>query len=212
VNAVRSCWLGCLGALLAAVSLAGCASRTAPVGSHTGRGQSVPSDWVVYHDRRQGFAVSFPSGWHRATRPVAPALLDPRERLAIASFPLRRWPDPCVGDRWPGRPANLDLGPGDVFLTVQERGRDAASRWTDFPPRPAHFKFASTVPAAEVGCADRVGAVARIVNFTDARRHFVAILILGPLASGQMRRDAFGVLDSLRFDVGKQPTWNASGQ
>jgi sugar lactone lactonase YvrE len=167
------------------------------------------SEWTAYVDSGAGFTVRYPPGWHLAHHPVLPGLFDPRERLAVATYALRRWPEPCVG-RWPGRPGNLDLGPRDAFLTVQERGRNPAYSWTDFPGRPTHFTLQQATPAAEVGCATQTGAVARLINFTDSGRHFDAIVILGRAVSANTRRDALRVLDSLRFSPNTVPTWPAS--
>jgi hypothetical protein len=199
-----------LSVVVLVVSLAGCGGDSGIHRSPATAAQSQ-STWTTYLDKPHGFTVSYPPGWHRAVRPVLPGLFDPRERLAVATYPLRRWPDPCVG-RWPGRPGNLDLGPSGAFLTVQERGSHSAFSWSDFPRRPAHFTVEQGAPAAEVGCASQTGAIARLINFTDSDsgRHFHAIVILGRAVSAKTRQEAVGVLDSLRFRANISPTWRAS--
>src|SRR4051812_35077684 len=43
---------------------------------------------ATYQDRRWGFTVAVPDGWHRATTSLTPSLVDPSEILAVATFPL----------------------------------------------------------------------------------------------------------------------------
>lgn len=175
----------------------------------TERPAAEPSaGWTIYNDAKRGFSVRLPSDWHRARHPVDPSLFDPRERLAIATYPLRRWPATCADAT--GRAKYLDLRPRDAFVTVQERGFDPTSAWRDFPPRPAHFHIELGVGTIEDGCAADGGAAAGMVNFTDARRHFDAIVFVGRSASRQTRRDALRVLDSLSFDPGVRPDWPVS--
>ena len=201
---VTSSWV-----ILLLVLLIGCGSDHGIHRSSSTAGRSQYPGWTTHLDKLAGFTVSYPPQWHRALAPVAPGLFDPRERLALATYPLRRWPEPCVG-RSPGRPGNRDLGPRDAFVTVQERGRNPGNSWSDFPRRPTHFTFEQGAPAAEVGCATELGAVARLINFTDSGRHFDAIVILGRAVSAQTRRDALRVLDSLRFSANTLPSWRAS--
>src|SRR3989442_529351 len=122
--------LSSLSVVVGVASLAGCGeSGNRGYGSAASHGGV--SGWAAYFDRRAGFTLRYPAGWHVARKPVAPGLFDPRERFAVATYAVSRWPEPCVGG-WPGRPGNLDLGPRDAFVTVQERGRNSGYNWIDF--------------------------------------------------------------------------------
>jgi hypothetical protein len=90
----------------------------------------APPDWTSYRSARWGYAVSFPSSWHRAERPVTPALTDPREILSLGTFALRYRPTNC--EAFAGS-AREDLGPRDALMTIQERGYDPESEWRGFP-------------------------------------------------------------------------------
>jgi hypothetical protein len=98
----------------------------------------------------------------------------------------------------------------DVFLTVQERGYDRHSEWPDFPPRPKHFGPTDPRPG-EHGCGDHPCATVHWLNFSDAWRRFHALVVIGADASASARSQAWGILDSLRFDPNRRPAWPASG-
>ncbi len=47
--------------------------------------------------------------------------------------------------------------------------------------------------------------------FADAGRHFYALVVVGPDAPRRVHKEAFALLDSLRFDRRVQPDWPSSG-
>src|SRR3954467_15513451 len=108
-------------------------------------------------EQARGVTVELPPGWQPARISLTPELLDPREVVSVATFPLRYRPTRCghiAGS------ALEDLGPRDAFVTIHERGVDPASSWPDFPPRPAHFG-----PA--LGGASEASACVPSARFTD---------------------------------------------
>ena len=188
---------------LLCAAVAGCGGQA----SRSAGGASAPA-WTSYRSAEWGYTVSFPRSWHRATEPVAPKLADPREILSLATFPLRHRPTNCGALAGSARE---DLGPRDAFLTVQERGFDRDSQWLDFPPRPKRFTPTSeTAKAAEPSCGDARGTVVHWSNFTDAGRHFHVLVVVGPQAPAPVRRDAWRILNTLRFDPTVSPDWAAS--
>jgi hypothetical protein len=48
-------------------------------------------------------------------------------------------------------------------------------------------------------------------GFGDAGRAFHVLVAIGRNARPELRRDAFRILDSLRFDPSVKPDWRASG-
>jgi hypothetical protein len=166
------------------------------------------AEWMTYRDTSWGYSVSFPSSWQRAREPVAPSLTEPREILSLATFPLRQQPSDCEAF---GGAARSDLGARDVFLTVLERGYDHRSEWPDFPPRPEHFGPSRDAAASDHLCGDTPGTRTHWRNFSDQGRHFHTLVAIGPEATPQTREDAWLILDSLRLDPDRQPSWPASG-
>ena len=97
-----------------------------------------------------------------------------------------------------------------MFLTVQERGYDRDSGWLDFPWRPERFGPTDARPGEE-GCGDLPGTTVHWRNITDAGRHFDTLVAIGPDAPASAREQAWHILDSLRLDHDRRPTWPASG-
>lgn len=136
------------------------------------------------------------------------------EILSLATFPLRDGDELC-GDR--GEEALARVHPAGALVTVQERGRGAYGD-ADFPPRPARFgpdpdlSGRSTWPY----CAVRPGAPPLPMldywfGFGDAGRAFHVLVAVGRSAPAELSRDAFRILDSLRFDPTVKPDWLSSG-
>lgn len=154
-----------------------------------------------------GLSVQLPAGWQAARESLTPSLGDPREVMSVGTFPLRYRPGMCA--QFPSGTLE-ELGPGDAFLTIQERGVDPSSRWPDFPPRPARF-------GPELGGASEVEACVRNIRFrdhwfgfTDGERHFHVLVLFGLQASEAIRAQAWAILDSLRVDPRVRPDWHAT--
>jgi hypothetical protein len=157
-------------------------------------GKAAPASGT-YQDPRWGYSVDIPPGWERAERSLTPNLTDPVEILAVATYPLER-----------GR---LDCGPlvlsgfdeHQVLVTLLERRR--AWTWPDFPKRPAHFHFEPRMGSDFTSCL-RTRQGIRLSDhwfrFTDAGRHFHVLVAIGESAPPAAERQAYRMLDSLRFD------------
>jgi hypothetical protein len=185
-----------------AVALAGCgahaADRAAP--------PAAPAPLTPFAEH--GLTAELPAGWQGATVSLTPHLVDPREVLAVATFPLRYRRTSCVHV---AGSALEDLGPRDAFVTLLERGLDPASTWPDFPARPARFGPALGGPSEASACVPSVRFEDHWFGFSDGGRHFHVMVAFGPQAPDEVRRQAWAILDSLRVDPGVVPDWKSSG-
>ncbi|MEY2440843.1 MAG: hypothetical protein QOJ46_269 [bacterium] len=182
-------------ALAAALTLAACGADDA----------AKPA--ASKHDAH-GIAVTLPRGWQRAPRSLTPHLTDPREVVAVGTFPLRYRRTLCA--HMPGS-ALEDLGPRDAFVTLQERGLDRGSSWKGFPRRPKHFGPRLGAASEANGCAPKAHFTDHWFGFTDGGRHFHVLVAFGPKASANTRRQARTILDGLRIDPKVRPDWPSSG-
>jgi hypothetical protein len=158
--------------------------------------------------RAHGIAVELPPGWEAAPTSLTPGLTDPREVLAVATFPLQYRPTLCAHV---AGSALEDLGPRDAFVTLQERGLDSDSAWQGFPARPRHFG-PGLGGASEAGdCVPRARFADHWFGFSDRDRHFHVLVAFGPDATAATRAQAWAVLDSLRIDPTVRPDWPSSG-
>jgi hypothetical protein len=151
--------------------------------------------------------VRIPPGWHRAERPLT-ALTDPVETLVVASYRPRSGSDRCGPLAFGGFDAN------EALVTVLERGLDKNSDWQDFPPRPAHFAYEAghTSEFSEcLGTAEGTPLKDHWFRFTDRGRHFHVLVVMGAEAPPSAEAEAYGLLDSLRFDPSVKPDWPSSG-
>jgi hypothetical protein len=187
--------------LLVLLALAGCGedSERAAVGAQA-------AHRVVEGER--GLAVDLPAGWQRAGASLTPRLTEPREVLSVGTFPLRPGGDRCshMAER-----ALADIGPQDAFITLQERGYDPSSAWTEFPPRPQRFGPGLGSASEAGGCAPGARFTDHWFGFSEAGRHFHVLVAFGPEAPPPVRDQAWAVLDSLRIDPSVQPDWPSSG-
>jgi hypothetical protein len=153
-----------------------------------------------------GLTVTLPPGWRPARASLTPALRDPREVLAVATFALRYRHTACAHV---AGSALEDLGPNDGFVTLQERGLDPGSSWADFPERPVHFGPQLGGRSEASACVPNARFSDHWFGFTAGGRHFHADVALGPQASASTRAQAWAVLDSLQVDH-TRPNWPAS--
>lgn len=161
-----------------------------------------------YRDQRRGYTVAVPADWHRANASLTPGLVDPREILSVATFPLR-------GDEFC---ESLErVPPAEAFVTIQERGRGAYGQ-EGFPSRPRSFGPDPGLPGSSTWpyCAGGDGKppipmLDYWFGFSDAGRAFHVFVGVGKAAPPQITREAFGILNSLRFDPTVQPDWQSAG-
>jgi hypothetical protein len=155
-----------------------------------------------------GLTVSLPPSWQAATESLTPRLVDPREELAVATFPLRYRQTECA--HMPGS-ALEDLGPGDAFVTVEERGLDPGSTWVGFPARPGRFGPSLGGPSEASACVPSARFTDHWFTFSDAGRHFHVMVAFGPQATAAVQREAWAILDGLRVDASVVPDWRSGG-
>ncbi len=155
-----------------------------------------------------GLKVVLPPRWRPAHGSLTPGLGDPREVLAAATFALRYRRTACAHV---AGSALEDLGPDDAFISLQERGLDPGSAWSDFPERPAHFGPELGGPSEASACVPTAHFSDHWFGFTAGARHFHADLAFGTQASANTRAQAWAILDSLRVDPQTRPHWPSSG-
>ena len=86
--------------------------------------------------RAHGLTAELPPGWQAASESLTPHLTDPREELAVGTYPLRYRQTDCA--HMPGSALEA-LGARDAFVTLEERGLGVPDGAADFPSRPARF-------------------------------------------------------------------------
>ena len=172
-------------------------------------GDEVPAArWNEVEDAAHALHVSVPPGWEVTARSLTPHLADPREVLSVGTFPLRYREAKCA--QYPTGALEA-MGPSDAFVTVQERGRGVSS--VGFGARPRAFADSAAPFSSPGDMSHCVQTSLRLTQymlpFTDAGRHFIAFVVLGPDVSDARRAEAFAILDRLAIDA-KTPDWVAS--
>jgi hypothetical protein len=154
--------------------------------------------WERHRNEHWRYTVSLPPGWHLAKQSLSPGLVEPREILFAASFRLGRRHELCR--------ALAEIPPDRALVTLQERTRAARGDPT-FPPRPASFEPDPRLPGTSEwpyclhGYKEPpIPLLDYWFGFRDAGRAFHAFVGVGRKAPEDLRREAFGILDSLRLD------------
>jgi hypothetical protein len=178
----------------------------AACGSVDEQGAAAPTPSSSFET--DGLQVTLPPRWQPAREPLTPGLEDPREVLAVATFPLRYRRTACTHV---AGSALEDLGPDDAFVTLQERGLDPGSAWLDFPERPAHFGPQLGGPSEASACVPSAHFNDHWFGFTAQGRHFHADVVFGSRVSAATRAEAWAILDSLRVDPRTRPDWRSAG-
>lgn len=185
---------------VAVLALAGCGRGDKP--------GAAPAAVELGSFEAHGLTVTLPPRWRAARESLTPGMEDPREVFAIGTFPLRYRRTACAHV---AGSALEDLGPDDALVTLQERGLDPGSSWPDFPERPARFGPALGGPSEASACVPKAHFSDHWFGFTAAGRHFHADVAFGPQVSANTRRQAWGILDTLRVAPQPRPDWPASG-
>ncbi|MEA2408399.1 MAG: hypothetical protein QOE69_2518 [Thermoleophilaceae bacterium] len=189
----------CLVALIA-VAFAGCGAQPAAA--------PPAADPGFYENAQRGYSVTIPPGWHRAERKLT-VLTDPVELLVAATYRTEAGAEANCG---PIGFRGFDAH--QVLVMVLERGRDPASGWPDFPPRPAHFAFEQGMSSEFADCLRTTRHIPlkdHWFRFTDAGRHFHVLVVIGADVPPGSEAEAYRLLDSLRFDASVKPDWPSSG-
>jgi hypothetical protein len=169
-----------------------------------------PADeWTTTVSKSHGFTVSLPPAWQLSAESLTPDLLDPRELMSAATFPLAFRQGRC--NHMPDG-ALRTMGPADGFVSLQERGGGRQASLAGFPHRRASFgASAEARPGDVTGClGDSPHTVAYWIPFSDANRRFYALVVLGARAPQRTRDEAFAILDRLHFDPTARPGWKSS--
>jgi hypothetical protein len=198
VDAIRTA-LALVALALVALALAGC-------GPETEASPPRPASPTAYESR--GVAVKLPFGWQHSSSSLTPGLTDPREVMSVGTFALRFRPTSCAHI---AGSALEDLGPGDAFVTLLERGLEPGSSWAGFPPRPAQFGPELGGPSEASECVPTADLVDHWFGFTDGDRHFHVLVAFGPQTTAATRAEAWSILDGLRVDPSVRPDWQSAG-
>jgi hypothetical protein len=207
MTVVRSAWI------VVALAMAGCAEtgaapeqadRTVPLEAR----QAASPDLASMTVRAHGLTTELPPGWQAAGESLTPHLTDPREELAVGTYPLRYRQTQCA--HMPGSALEA-LGPGDAFVTLEERGLGVPDGGGGFPARPARFGPELGGPSEAGACAPGADFSDHWFGFSDAGRHFHVLVAFGPQASAEVQREAWAILDGLRVDPGVAPDWQSAG-
>ena len=186
---------------VAALALSQAACGQAERGTDRPAAATVPGPGLTIHrDQKRGYEVTFPSSWFRARENLTRRLLvDPREILTVATFPLRlRRSERCYPPFDAPVPALDRLGPRDALVSVQERidiehpVPDSRPRRFSLSPLDLHYRGRD--------CARRTLGSASFIGFADQGRQFYAFVALGRAASSYTRGAVRRMLDSLVFE------------
>jgi hypothetical protein len=190
---------------MALLALCACGQGERP--STSERTEDPMPGWTAHVDADRGYGIRFPHSWHRAPDRMS-RISDPRELLCVATMPLSWHETDC--EAFAGA-AGVSMGPGDVVVTVWERGHDPDSDWLDFPPRPRSFGPVPDAEPAGPGCGEPSGTMIHWRNFTDSGRHLHTLVRIGPEAPPSAASEAWQILDSLRLDPDYTPGWRSVG-
>ena len=191
--------------VIGVLALSGCSEREAEVRDQRSGASGV--EWTLHRDLARGFSVGVPVTWHRATEAMS-RLADPREVVSLGTMTMSWRPTDC--EAFAGA-AGGSMSTRDVVITIWERGYDERAHWKDFPARPERFGPVADAEPAGDGCGEPPGTLNHWRNFTDAGRHFHTLVRIGPEVPPGAVDEAWGILDSLRFDADYRPEWTSSG-
>jgi hypothetical protein len=161
-------------------------------------GAARPSAGTVsFRDPAVGVSGAYPAGWHQAR--ALTRLTDPREVVAIASFPLRDGSK--AGECGPSHPIE-DMPRDGAFVWLLEYRPPRGDPWAevqraDFPPKPTRFELRRSRLEPGTSCFAGPGSTA---TFSAADRPFQLLVTFGSRPSDARLRDVEAVVDSLRFD------------
>ncbi len=176
--------------MVAAVLATGCgaAGTVAPEFKSGSRGAHVT-------DGRHGYSVALPAGWYRAARNLTPNLVDPREILSVATYPLRY--KARARCRIPGcpTPALNGFRATDILMSIQERTHARrATKDVAFD-----LERRQVVRGGTGNCARGLVAWYAFDDFAEAGRSLYVLVVVGKHAPATARADLRRVLNSLRF-------------
>jgi hypothetical protein len=160
------------------------------------------SGTVEFRDASVGLSGGHPKGWHRAK--AVSEILDPREVLVLATYPLRGGNE--AGECAPGR-ALADLPPDGAFVWLIEYRPLRGDVWADFSRsrfkvKPDHFRLPRLDLVRNVSCHPGPGYT---TTFRAADRPFQLFVAFGEQAGDERLAEVEATLDSLRFETVPPP-------
>jgi hypothetical protein len=161
------------------------------------------SGTVEFRDVGVGLSGRHPEGWHRAK--AVSEILDPREVLVLATYPLRGGNE--AGECAPRRPL-ADLPPDGAFVWLIEYRPLRGDVWADFPRsrfkvKPDHFRLLRSDLARNIACHPGPGYT---TTFRAADRPFQLFVAFGDRVSDERLSEVETTLDSLRFETLPAPS------
>ena len=150
---------------------------------------AAPAD-VDFADPEVGVSGRHPAGWHRVR--ALTGFTEPREVLALASYPLRGGAQAgeCAPDT-----ARGDMPSGGAFVWLLEYREQLPPE--RFPPRPRPFRLDREQLAEHVACFPGPGWS---TAFAAAGRQFQLLVAFGGPPTERRLRGVEVALDSLAFD------------
>jgi hypothetical protein len=148
-----------------------------------------PED-VAFADAEAGVSGRHPPNWHRER--ALTQFAEPREVLALASYPLRGGAEAgeCAPDT-----ARRDMPPGGAFIWLLEY---LEALPTDrFPERPATFHLEPDRLVPHISCFPGPGYS---TTFRVADRQFQLLVVFGGAPTAERLREVEEALDSLEFE------------
>ncbi len=150
---------------------------------------------VTYLDREHGFSISYPSSWRRAQKSLTPNRVEPRELVSVGTDLLVSTPQDMNCAQASTRALRALGDTGALVSLVEVSDGDVST----YPPRPDVFTLQDGVPGEATACVPEPEFTARVIFFRDNGRGFFYAVFLGKNASTTTRREATGVLNSLRL-------------
>jgi hypothetical protein len=158
----------------------------------------APAGWRKHHAPELGVRATIPDGWHLGGEPLTNTI-DPREVLALATYPLRgggKGSGPCFAAQ-----RALESMPSDgALIWLLEYRPTRGDVWADlprsrFPPRPNTYALARADLQPGV-CGADLGVS---TTFRDADRPFQLWLLFGEEVSDARLTEVTQILDGLGF-------------
>lgn len=145
---------------------------------------------VAFADPEVGVSGRHPAGWYRAR--ALTQFAEPREVLALASYPLRGGAE--AGECAPDTARN-DMPEGGAFIWLLEY-REELPR-SRFPERPDAFRLPRDELVEHISCFPGPGYT---TTFRAADRRFQLLVAFGGRPNDERLREVEEVLDSLEFE------------
>jgi hypothetical protein len=193
---VRTGWLASvvvLAVVVAAAALISCSS--------SGNGDGTENH--VFENRSAALSLTVPVGWH-ATSHRFTSLLDPRERVALASFPI----DDTARSRRcsPDIPLGQMPRSGVLALLLEYMNPTERRHALRVDHRPERFRLGQPAMGSfDCFPAPPGRAGGYVFNFGDSGRAFQLLVAVGTKATPETRLAAAAALDSIRIEPCDRP-------